>query len=168
MWNLLRPDQYAPSLYDIDFESLRDKGIRGLILDLDNTLVPWGEDTVSEELTEKIKELKQLGFGMCIVSNNLGGRVNSISSRLGIEATSGALKPLTFAYKKALRVLGSDVSTTALVGDQLFTDILGGNLVGLYTVLVDPIVDREFLTTRLLRRLERVVRKRLGLVRRSV
>lgn len=97
MWNLLRPDQYAPSLYDIDFESLRDKGIRGLILDLDNTLVPWGEDTVSEELTEKIKELKQLGFGMCIVSNNLGGRVNSISSRLGIEATSGALKPLTFA-----------------------------------------------------------------------
>ena len=71
------------------------------------------------------------------------------------------------ALHEGLRVLGSDAHN-ALVGDQLFTDILGGNLVGFYTVLVDPIVDREFLTTRLLRRLERVVRKRLGLVRRSV
>lgn len=168
MWNLLRPDQYFRSLYDIDFEGLRSQGIRGLVLDLDNTLVPWGESAVSKRLVAKIEELRRLGFRMCIVSNNLGGRVSAISSKLGIKATSGALKPFVFAYKKALSILDCDASTTALVGDQLFTDILGGNLAGLHTVLVDPLTEREFPTTRLIRRFERVARKRLGLDRKSV
>jgi len=163
MLRWLRPKQYHRSFYDIDFENLVERGIRGLILDLDNTLVPWGENAVSEQLISKVEELKGLGFAMCIVSNNLGGRVNLISQKLGISSASGALKPLTFAYKKALLVLGSKPSETALIGDQLFTDILGGNLAGLYTILVDPIGSREFPTTRLVRLLDRAVRKRLNL-----
>lgn len=165
MLNLLRPDRYFGSLHDVDFEHLIDLGIRGLVFDLDNTLIAWGDDSISEELASKVDQLRQLGFGICIVSNNLGGRVAAVSRRLGIPAASGALKPFARAYARALEILGTESSETALIGDQLFTDILGGNLAGLYTILVDPIGEREFPTTRLVRLFERMARRRLGLVR---
>jgi len=165
MLDLLRPDQYFRSLYDVDFDQLVEMGIRGIILDLDNTLVAWGDDSISEELMSKVDHLRRLGLKMCIVSNNLGGRVAAISRKLGIPAASGALKPFRRAYAKALEILGTESRETALIGDQLFTDILGGNLAGLCTILVDPISSREFATTKLFRLLESVARVRLGLAR---
>ncbi len=165
MLDLLRPDQYFRSLYHVDFDQLIEMGIRGIVFDLDNTLVAWGNDSISEELVSKVNQLRQLGLKMCIVSNNLGGRVAAISRALGIPATSGALKPFRWAYAKALEILGTGSGETALIGDQLFTDILGGNLAGLYTILVDPISNREFATTKIIRRFERIARRRLGLAR---
>lgn len=164
MWDLIRPDQDRSSIHAIDYERLIDQGVRALVFDLDNTLVAWGNEVVGEDVKARVQKLKGLGFAMCIVSNNLGRRVAAISGKLGIPAASGALKPLTFGYRKALGILRSEPSQTALIGDQLFTDILGGNLAGLHTILVDPIAEREFITTRCVRVLERVVRKRLGLV----
>ncbi len=163
MRDLLRPDRYFRSFYEVDFDQLIEMGIRGIALDLDNTLVAWGDDSISEELVSKVDRLRQLGIKMCIVSNNLGGRVAAISKKLGIPAASGALKPFRRAYARALDILGTKSGETALIGDQLFTDILGGNLAGLYTILVDPISSREFATTKILRRLERIARVRLGL-----
>lgn len=163
MWHLIRPDQYCSSIHTIDYGKLIDQGVGALVFDLDNTLVAWGEEVIGEDVMSRIQTLKGLGFSMCIVSNNLGRRVAAISDRLGIPATSGALKPLTFGYKRALRILRSEPNQTALIGDQLFTDVLGGNLAGLHTILVDPIAEREFITTRFVRKLERVARRRLGL-----
>lgn len=165
MLDLLRPDRYFRSLYDVDFDQLIAAGIRGIVFDLDNTLVAWGDDSICEELVSTVARLKQLGLKMCIVSNNLGGRVGTISRALRIPAASGALKPFRRAYARALEILGTESGETALIGDQLFTDILGGNLAGFHTILVDPIGKREFPTTRVVRWFERIARRRLGLAR---
>ncbi|MGH2425704.1 MAG: YqeG family HAD IIIA-type phosphatase, partial [bacterium] len=97
----------------------------------------------------------------CIVSNNFAGRVRTLAEHLHVPVVIGAVKPTPWAFRKAMKVMGTTPRETALVGDQLFTDILGGNLLGLRTILVDPLSAREFPTTMLVRRIERLVRRRV-------
>lgn len=157
----LTPDRYAASVLDLSAQDLVADGIRGLIVDLDNTVVSWEASEPSAEVVRWVAALRAAGVGVCIVSNSLTSRARRVGAALGVPVVSWALKPAPWAFRRALRVLGTSPSQTVLVGDQLFTDILGGNWVGLRTVLVDPLSTREFPTTRLIRRLEALARRRL-------
>ncbi len=157
MLRWLRPAAQVPTVFDIDLIALRTRGIRGIILDLDNTIVPWGAREASPELVRWISGAHAAGFRLCIVSNNVGGRVTRIAAMLGLPVVTGALKPRRKALRRALSVMGTTPEETALVGDQLLTDILGGNRLGVHTILVRPQARREFLGTRVARMVERVL-----------
>lgn len=160
MLQALCPDEAHSRLVDIDLEGLLQKGIRALILDLDNTLVKWHEAEVSAEVDHWVDQAKARGFKLCIASNALPERVKLIAGRLGIPYVSGALKPRRTPFRKALMRMDVISQETAVVGDQIFTDVLGGNRLGLYTILTRPLSRKEFPTTRMLRGLENwVIRK---------
>ena len=144
-------------MYDIDVAALRARGIRGMILDLDNTIVPWGAREAGPALPVWIADVRRAGLRLCIVSNNMGRRVTTLATSLGLPLVTGALKPRRKALRRALSVMGTTPDATALVGDQLFTDILGGNRLGLHTILVRPQSPREFPLTRVVRVLERAL-----------
>ncbi|MCL4424967.1 MAG: YqeG family HAD IIIA-type phosphatase [Firmicutes bacterium] len=155
--DLLRPAAFFSSIYQIDLDRLQKRGIKGLIFDLDNTIVEWGSPVAGEELLAWFKALRERGFLSCLLSNNSPARVNYFAGRLGIPGIYKAGKPRRRSYRAALELLGTAPQETAIIGDQVFTDILGGNRLGLYTILVTPLSQREFLGTRLVRRLERLV-----------
>lgn len=157
----LVPYRYARAIEDVDPRALRADGIRGVILDLDNTIVPWNGVQPTPAVQRWIADLIDAGVQACIVSNNFTGRVRAVAERLSIPLVTGAIKPTPWAFRKAMRVMGTTPGETALVGDQLFTDVLGGNLVGLKTILVDPLSPRDFPTTMLVRRIERLIRRRV-------
>lgn len=154
-----RPASQVNTVYDIDLAALLVRGIQGIILDLDNTIVPWGARQAPAELLRWVASARAMGLHLCIVSNNRGSRVRALAAALGLPAVTGALKPRRGAIRRALSVMGTTPVTTALVGDQLFTDILGGNRLGLHTILVRPQGRREFFLTRATRFLERIVRR---------
>lgn len=157
MLRLLCPDEMQPSLHAIDLDRLRARGIRALVLDLDNTLAKVDSDRVSEPVAAWVKGARERGFRLCIASNAFGYRVRAFEQQLGVPALSKAVKPLRAAFDRALACLGTEPSETAIVGDQLFTDVLGGNRAGLYTILINPLSPTELIHTRIIRRVERFV-----------
>jgi hypothetical protein len=146
-------------LDQVDPEELTSRGIRGVILDLDNTLTEWHSMDILPEIEAWVTRLKEAGLLGCIVSNAVtAGRVQPIADRLGLPWITRAMKPFPIAFRAGMRMMGTTPETTAIVGDQLFTDILGGNRLGLYTILVEPFSCSESWHTRLLHRpLERMV-----------
>ncbi|HEX9094290.1 MAG TPA: YqeG family HAD IIIA-type phosphatase [Coriobacteriia bacterium] len=151
---LLSPDAYLGSVTDVDPEALRADGVDALLVDLDNTLVPRDSGIVPDEIRAWAGRAHAAGLSVCVVSNNWHGRVHSIASDLGFEMVDKALKPLPFAFRRALRKLGASVGASAVVGDQLFTDVLGGNLLGMRTILVLPLSASDLPHTLLLRKIE--------------
>lgn len=158
---LLTPVQVAASVADLNPAGLQARGVRGVILDLDNTIVPWGSATPPPFVREWVRRGQAVGLRMCIVSNNLSLWVRQVGEILGVPVVGWALKPVPFGFRRAMRIMGTRAGETALVGDQLFTDVFGGNLLGLRTILVEPLSEREFPTTRLIRRLERLIRAKV-------
>lgn len=154
---MLRPDCFAERLSGVSLDDLSVRGIRGIIVDLDNTLVGYGQDHLEEADERWIRTARERGFGVVLVSNNFTGRVGRIGGILGVPAISSALKPLPRGFLQALRVLGTPKAATVVVGDQLFTDVLGAKLCGLRSILTEPIVAHDWLGTRVLRFLERVL-----------
>jgi HAD superfamily phosphatase (TIGR01668 family) len=157
MPKLLRPDQIVGSIYEIDLTALRERGIRGVIADLDNTLVPWNGSVVDDRLQEWLCNLRELGLELAIVSNNFPARVEQVSSRLGVIAVARAVKPRRRAFLSLADRLGLAPGQVCVIGDQLFTDIMGGRRSGMHTVLVTPIDKREFIGTKVMRLLERLM-----------
>ncbi len=155
MGNKLRPSALAPTIYDVNYELMRGNGIRGLIFDLDNTVVPWRSEEPDQRLIDFFGELMRRGFRICIVSNALPARCARFTRILGVPALPDCGKPRRGGFRKALQIMGTDPSETAVIGDQVFTDVFGGNRVGLYTVLVSPLSRKEFLWTRFVRMIER-------------
>lgn len=158
----LNPSLHVDSVLHIDIGKLKSIGIRGMIFDLDNTVAPRYEDLYSPEIIAWFTTLSNMGIKACIVSNNGSGRVAQMSDPLGLPFIRRAVKPRKKPFLKAMEIMGTDTSQTAVVGDQLFTDILGGNRLGLFTILVVPLPGREYWATSLInRRLERLVLKRI-------
>ncbi len=155
--SLLNPDLYYSSVHAVDLGALARSGVRALLLDLDNTLLPRDTNTVPEELKEWAAGLRESGFSVCLVSNNWHERVHHVASELGFDLVDKAVKPLPFAFLAALRLEGATAREAAVIGDQLFTDILGGNMLGMRTVLVAPLSATDLPHTLLLRRLEALV-----------
>lgn len=154
----LRPRETAGWVWEVDLEGLAGRGIRGLVLDLDNTLVNWNSDHIRPEVSAWLDRAKRLGFSLCISSNaHSPRRVRRLSERLGTLCVTHAGKPRARAFTRPMEIMGTTPETTAVVGDQLFTDILGGNRAGVHTVLVRPLGWFEFPGTMISRLLERVV-----------
>jgi HAD superfamily phosphatase (TIGR01668 family) len=154
---MLSPDLYIRRVLDLDLDMLADQGIDTLLLDLDNTLLPRDTNVVPDEVKEWAARIKSNGVSVCLVSNNWHERVTHVADELGFDLVSKAVKPLPFAFLRGLKKCGSSRSAAAVVGDQLFTDVLGGKLLGMRTVLVLPLSASDLPHTLMLRRLERVV-----------
>ena len=158
MLDYFRPTLQAPSLDSIDVEQLVKDGIKGLIIDLDNTMTPWNNLEVGPKVAAWFKKVKAAGISACVVSNNKKRqRVAVVAERLGIPFVFRATKPHRRAFHAGMDILGTGQDDTAVIGDQLFTDILGGSRLGLYTILVTPINDREFIGTRFMRQMEKII-----------
>lgn len=157
MRNLLTPNLHLNNIFEIDADHLESLGIKGIITDMDNTLVPWSDRTVYPRLAEWFANLKGKGFKVFIVSNNSKDRGGQLARELDIPAIWYAIKPRRRAFRKALEQMCLSPEEVAVVGDQIFTDVLGGNRLGLYTIHVTPISEKEFISTKLMRMLERFI-----------
>jgi uncharacterized protein len=155
---LLCPAEFVESVHSVDVSALMDRGIKALLVDLDNTLVRWQGYDVSSEVTEWLHKTREQGMKVCIVSNTHStGRLNSLASKLGLPCARRALKPRRRGFREALGLLNAGAAETAVIGDQIFTDILGGNRLGLHTILVRPLHAREFIGTKISRLFERML-----------
>ena len=163
---ILAPREYHHSIQDISLAALREQGITLLVLDLDETLIPRETERIPSSTKKWIEEARQSGFSLCIASNNRRPyRVKLISNQLQIPFISLAMKPFPFAFRSIFKRFFAKAKTTAIIGDQLLTDILGGNFLGLYTILVDPMTEETFPPRQLLRRAERWLFKGLHIIR---
>jgi len=142
---------------DIALDELRSRGVDTLLVDLDNTLLPRDSAEVPESARAWVRSASSNGFKICLVSNNWHERVSRVADELGIGLVAKAVKPLPFAFLRALDKLGSKRSSAAVVGDQLFTDVVGGKLLGMVTVMVLPQSQSDLPHTLALRRIERVL-----------
>lgn len=156
MSHILYPDEYLNSTYEIPFESLYQMGYRGVLFDVDNTLVPHGAP--ADERAKKLFErLKGIGFETCLISNNTEPRVKSFSDAVGSNYVYKAWKPFPSGFRKGMRKMGTSDYNTVFVGDQIFTDIVGANLAGMRSVMVKPIHPKEEIQIVLKRYLEKIV-----------
>ncbi|ABI67857.1 YqeG family HAD IIIA-type phosphatase [Syntrophomonas wolfei] len=161
MFEFLYPQIYVKSLLDIPLDKLREIKINTFILDLDNTITEWNRREVRQEIAEWFENIKGQGFKACILSNNGEQRVLAVARSLGIPYLHRAQKPRRRAFFQALSLMESQAAETAVIGDQIFTDVLGGNRAGLFTILVVPLDKREFPGTKISRCLEYFVLRRL-------
>jgi HAD superfamily phosphatase (TIGR01668 family) len=162
MFSILRPNMMVDAVWDIDPGELRARGIEGIILDLDNTIVDWNRNEVREEVRQWVQRTKAAGLRLCIVSNARSrSRVAGIADEIGCAWLAPAGKPSRRGLRRAMEIMGTDRQATALAGDQIFTDVAGGNRAGLFTILVRPLSGRDFAGTRIMRVLERFVLRRL-------
>lgn len=143
MSEIFFPDIYVNSIRDITAELLENKRIRGLILDIDNTLVPNHVADADENAVEWVGKMKAAGYKLCIVSNASRKRVIRFNDKLKLDAVHRAMKPGTRAFRRAGALMGLENKNIAVVGDQIFTDVYGGNRAGMLTILVHPIDRRE-------------------------
>jgi len=135
------------------------------MLDLDNTLLPWKDSIVPEQVIDWVNHAKENGMRLCIISNTHNpGRLTKIASELGISSVFNALKPRRYGFERAAEMIGCTSNTAVVVGDQLLTDILGGKIAGMYTILVKPMHPREFIGTKISRLIEKGI---FALLRRS-
>lgn len=161
MYQLLCPDLIIKSLQEIKINTLQQRGIKGLIFDLDNTIIPWDSPTMSPEITQWIRDLLAQGFKICLVSNNMGKRVKNIAGIFGVPFVARAYKPSKTGFRQAIERMELTPDEVAVIGDQLFTDVLGGNRLGLFTIWVTPLTAKEFIGTRITRQLEKIAVGRL-------
>lgn len=148
------PDKYVTDVSAIDLDELWDKGKRALFLDRDNTVVPRDTKVVPPSAVAWLDYAHELGYRVCFVSNNWAKNVRPDAQRFGAQMVTRAAKPLPFGLWHALHKVGVGRKQAVLVGDQVFTDVLGGKLSGIYTVLVQPQTEVDLAHTLLLRRLE--------------
>ncbi|MFE5319990.1 YqeG family HAD IIIA-type phosphatase [Paenibacillus sp. NPDC056579] len=139
MLKKLVPQLQVNTIYDIDLHALWEQGKRGIITDLDNTLVGAKAPLATPELIDWLKVVGQLGFQVVIVSNNNKLRVSKFAEPLSLPFIYRAKKPTSAAFHKALKLMNLKPEETVVIGDQMMTDVLGGNRMGLYTILVLPI-----------------------------
>jgi len=148
-WLVFCPHHIVESVTDVSPAHLRSRGIRGVILDLDNTIVRWHQEDIDDATISWLESLKAHKMPLCILSNSvLSKRSERIAGRLGCFFVRQARKPAKQGFLKAMAAMGTHPANTAIVGDQMFTDILGGNRVGIYTVMVRPLHKHEFPYTR--------------------
>jgi len=156
------PHLRVESVLDLGVDRLRDLGLDALLLDVDCTLKRYRTETVSAEVAAWLDALRAAEIGLCLVSNGLGKRVGRFAETLDLPFWAKAGKPLPFGCRAAVRTMGFDRRRTAMVGDQIFADVMAGRLAGLTTILVRPMhPEEEPWFTRLKRPFERFLLRRM-------
>lgn len=151
------PNQHVKSVFEIKPEALTEQGVKGIITDLDNTLVAWDKKEATPEIIEWFQQLKEANIKVTIISNNNRERVKLFSEPTGVPFVYDARKPLPRAFRQAAADMGLAKEDIAVVGDQILTDVLGGNLAGFNTILVVPVVKTDGKITKINRKIERVI-----------
>ena len=138
----LYPWAEAASAYQIDYQKEYDNGVRGVLFDVDNTLVRHGEPA-TKQAKELFEHLRSIGLKTCIISNNKEPRVSPFAKEVGSDYIYKAGKPSVRGYEDAMKRIHTTPDTTIFIGDQIFTDIYGANRAGIRTYLVQPIHPKE-------------------------
>lgn len=147
--HLFCPHRWVDAITQVTPAELVARGIQGLILDLDNTLVLWRKEEIKEEIVAWVESIQAAGIKLCILSNAIWSRRSErIAERFGCPNVRKARKPRRNGFHRAMAAMGTTPATTAIVGDQMFTDILGGNRTGIYTIMVKQMHHHEFAYTR--------------------
>jgi HAD superfamily phosphatase (TIGR01668 family) len=152
------PTEFGTSLRDVDLEVVVARGKRLVLLDVDNTLVPWGSEALPEWVLEWLAQGRSLGLEFCILSNTRHpARLARLAERMGIPYLRGKFKPNPDVYRRALAQFGVEAKQAIMIGDQLFTDVLGANRAGIESVWLVPMARREFIGTKVSRMGERIL-----------
>ncbi|WP_141431437.1 YqeG family HAD IIIA-type phosphatase [Bacillus sp. 03113] len=151
------PDQHVKSILEITPDFLKAKGVKGIITDLDNTLVEWDRPYATPTIIKWFEEMKKNNIKVTIVSNNNESRVKAFSEPLNIPFLFQARKPMRRAFKRALLVMNIKKEEAVVIGDQLLTDVLGGNRSGFQTILVVPVAQTDGFITKFNRKVERQI-----------
>ena len=161
MANILHPTIFVDRVFDIDLKALKMRGIKAVIFDIDNTLARYADPVPDQQTAEWLTALRDMGFSVFFASNNNTRRVKRFAESVGIPYKARAMKPLGIYLKRACRSMGVTPQETALVGDQLFTDVWGGNWLNMCTILVKPISEVEDRFVKFKRRFERRILKNM-------
>ena len=156
MFKTFYPDQYLASTYVIYTYIYLEKGFRGLIFDIDNTLVPHNAPA-DDRAVALFERLKRIGYRCCLISNNQEPRVKMFNEKIQVDYVYNAHKPSTKNYIRAMEIMGTDRSNTLFIGDQLFTDVWGAKRAGIPNILVKPLHPKEEIQIVLKRYLEKIV-----------
>jgi HAD superfamily phosphatase (TIGR01668 family) len=165
---MFKPNVKLDKITDITISVLQKYNINSLILDVDNTLSTHHGQVLTDGLEDWLDLMRQNGIKMTVLSNSKAPRLEPFAKKIGLDYISLGLKPLPFGFWRALKRLGSKRKNTAIVGDQIFTDIVGGNCVGLKTVLLTPIQLETSLRFRIKRKIESYVIKLLKITNTEV
>lgn len=155
------PDIYQKSVYTIDYNKLLNRGIKCLLFDLDNTLAPINIKEPNRKLKDLFDDLQCQGFNVIIFSNSPKRRVKPFKEELNIDCCANARKPFKKKFLKILNTYNYNENEVAIIGDQLLTDIVGGNNIGITTILVNPISTKDFIFTKFNRAKEKKIMKKL-------
>lgn len=151
---ILYPKMYYKNIQSIDVNDLKSKGVKGIAVDVDNTLIDY-KQVLSDEVINWVKSIKSEDFKICILSNsNNKQKVEKVAEKLGIEYIMVARKPCKCGFKKALDLLDLEAENVAVIGDQVFTDVLGANRMNMISIYVEPINDKEYWYTKWKRPIE--------------
>ena len=154
---MLYPNEYLDSVKEISIDLLEKNNIKGLILDVDNTLIDFNKK-MPEGVENWARNLKNAGIKLCILSNsNKREKVKSVAEKLDIPFIYFAKKPLKSGFKKAKKILQLESKQIAVVGDQIMTDVIGANRSKMFSVLVKPIEEKDYLITKIKRPFERAI-----------
>lgn len=159
--NYIIPDSYYKSIYEIDYNKLKNEQINTLLFDIDNTITYVDDVNVPKETYELIEKLKKQNFKILLMSNNNENRVKPISEKLNLLAISNAGKPDKKAYKNALKLIKSKKQNVAVIGDQILSDIVGAKKYGIKAILVDQLSKENNLQTGLAQKLQKFMVKKL-------
>lgn len=155
------PDIYAKSIYTINYEKLKKNGIKCLLIDLDNTIAPVTVDTPDKAIKDLLNEIQAMGFKLVILSNSSKKRIRPFKEMLNIDSAFSSKKPLSKKYYKIMKLYHFKDTEIAAIGDQLLTDILGANRVGITSILVNPMSNVDYFFTKINRYFEKKIYRRL-------
>lgn len=162
MIKLFNPKKYVKDYRYVDLNDLKKHHIKLIICDIDNTLVAHDESHPNEDVLNFVQSVKDAGFDFCLISNNFNDRVTTFAQDLKVPTYPMAKKPLKLTYKKIIKEMGYQPQEIASIGDQIMTDVLGGNRMKIYTILTSPLVDRDIASTKINRKFENIVFKLLA------
>ncbi len=141
--SIFSPNLAVESVLQLDRQRLSELGLDSLLLDVDCTLKEYRSESISPQIRDWLEDLRGGGMGLCLVSNGRGKRIGRLAETLDLPYIAGACKPLPFGLKSAIRKMEFDPTRTAMVGDQLFADILAARLAGIFSILVEPISPEQ-------------------------
>jgi HAD superfamily phosphatase (TIGR01668 family) len=157
------PDLYKKSIYDINYKKLKQSGIKCLLFDLDNTLIPYNEKLPTKKIKDLFISLKDMGFKVIIFSNSGKKRLQPFKEQLNVDVCYRCFKPSPKKFLYVMEHFNYNESQIAIVGDQFYTDIIGGNKVGITTILVNPISAKsDMILTKVQRMREKKLIKKLS------
>lgn len=156
--SVLTPTRRIRAIHDIDIDRLEVAGIKCILFDRDNTVVPRDTGEAPAEALAWLDEVRRRGMSVCMVSNNFHtDQVEASAAKLGCDVVHHAMKPAPFAVWKALKLMGATKSEAVLIGDQVFTDVMAGNFAGIRTILVEPQSTTDLWYTQIFRKFERAI-----------